>query len=76
MLVIGQYDRTVKGTVNTSCLCKGTERVMCARRCLAFRRVTCFFFFMKMYRRCLVSLSNVVIVLIKWPIDVDPGAIG
>ena len=77
MLVIGRYDRTVKGTVNTSCLCKGTERVMCARRCLAFRRVTCFFFFfMKMYRRCLVSLSNVVIVLIKWPIDVDPGAIG
>ena len=35
--VIGQCNRTV----NSSCLFKWTERVMCARCCLAFRRVTC-----------------------------------
>ena len=36
--------RTVKGTVNTSCMCRWTERVMCARCCSAFRRVNSFFF--------------------------------
>ena len=29
MLAIGQCNRTIKGTVNTSCLYEGTERVMC-----------------------------------------------
>ena len=42
MFVIGQCNRTVKGTLNTSCLCKWTERVM--HCCLAFRRVTVAFF--------------------------------
>ena len=42
MFVIGQCNRTVKGTLNTSCLCKWTERVMYC--CLAFRRVTVAFF--------------------------------
>ena len=64
--VIGQYSRTVKGTVNTSYPCNWTERVMCVRCCLAFRRVNCCFFFMKTYNRCLVSFSNFVIVLINW----------
>ena len=65
--VIGQYNRTVKGTVNTSCPCNWTECVMCVRCCLAFRRVNCCcFFFMKTYNRCLVSFSNFVIVLINW----------
>ena len=41
MLVFGQCNRTVKGTVNTSCLCKWTERVKCVRSCLTFRRVNC-----------------------------------
>ena len=49
MLVIGQCNRKVIGTVNTSCLCKWTESVMCARCCLAFRRVNCFFFYEKLY---------------------------
>ena len=56
--------RTVKGTVNTSCMCKWTERVMCARCCSAFRRVNSFFF-MKTYNRCLVSFSNFAIVFIN-----------
>ena len=47
MLVIEQCYRTAKGTVHTSCLCKWTERVMCVRYCLAFRRVNCCFFFIK-----------------------------
>ena len=48
MLVIGQCNRTVKGTVNMSCLCNtGPESVMCARCCLAFRRVNCCFIFVK-----------------------------
>ena len=42
-LVTGQCNRTVKGTVNSSSLSKWTERVMCARCCLAFRRVNCYF---------------------------------
>ena len=42
MFVIGQCNRTVKGTLNTSCLCKWTERVMYC--CLALRRVTVAFF--------------------------------
>ena len=65
MFVIGQCNRTVKGTVNTSCLCKWTERVMYC--CLAFRRVNyCLFFsfslFIETYnhKRCLVSFSNFV----------------
>ena len=49
MLVIGQCNRKVIGTVNTSCLCKWTESVMCARCCLAFRRVNCFLFYEKLY---------------------------
>ena len=66
--LIGQCTRhacnwTVKGTVNTSYLCKRREHVMRARCYLAFRWVNCFFF-MKMYNRCLVSFSNFVIVLI------------
>ena len=36
---IGQCNRTVKGTVHMSCLCKWTERIMCAYYCLAFCRV-------------------------------------
>ena len=43
--VIGQYSRTVKGTVNTSCPCNWTECVMCVRCCLAFRRFNCCFFY-------------------------------
>ena len=39
MFLIGQCNRTVKGTVNTSCLCKSIECVMDC--CLAFRRVNC-----------------------------------
>ena len=35
MLGIWQCNRVVKGTVNTSCLYEGTERVMCGRCCLA-----------------------------------------
>ena len=66
MFVIGQCNRTVKGTLNTSCLCKWTERVMYC--CLAFRWVNCcffsflFLFLMKTYNhnRCLVSFSNFV----------------
>ena len=57
--------RTIKGTVNTSCMCRWTERVMCARCCSAFRRVNSFFF-MKTYNRCLVSFSNFAIVFINW----------
>ena len=63
MFVIGQCNRTVKGTLNTSCLCKWTERVMYC--CLAFRRVTVPFFFLFLFlmktqnhNRCLVSFSN------------------
>ena len=63
--LIGQCTRyacnwTVKGTVNTSYLCKWRERVMRARCYLAFRWVN----WMKTYNRCLVSFSNFVIVLI------------
>ena len=48
MLGIWQCNRVVKGTVNTSCLYEGTERVMCGRCCLAFRRVNrCFSFLWK-----------------------------
>ena len=36
---------TVKKTVNTSCLCKWTKRIMCTHCCLAFYRVHCIFFF-------------------------------
>ena len=65
MLVIGQCSRTVKETVNTSCLCKRTERVMCMR-CCVFLFVFCLFvFLMKTYYRFLVSFSNFVIVLIN-----------
>ena len=39
MLVNVQCNTTVKGTVDTSCPCKLTERVVCARCCLAFRQV-------------------------------------
>ena len=65
MFVIWQCNRTVKGTVNTSCLCKWTEHVMYC--CLALRRVNyCFFFLflflLKTYNHnpCLVSFSNFV----------------
>ena len=65
MFVIGQCNRTVKGTLNTSCLCKWTERVMYC--CLAFRRVTVPFFFLFLFlmknqnhNRCLVRLQTVL----------------
>ena len=45
MLVIGQCNRTVKGTVNTSYLCKWTECIMSVHCCLAFCRVKSWFFF-------------------------------
>ena len=41
----GQCIWSVKGTVNTSYLYEGTERVMCARCCLAFPPVNCCFWF-------------------------------
>ena len=65
--VIGyhQPDLSTNRTVNTSCMCRWTERVMCARCCSAFRRVNSFFF-MKTYNRCLVSFSNFAIVFINW----------
>ena len=77
MLVIGQCNRTVKGTVNTTCLCS----VQCARVVDShFAELTlvflfCFFcfvlfclfyFFMKTNNRCLVSFSNFVLVLINF----------
>ena len=65
MPVIGQCNRTVKGTVDTSCPCKFTECLMCARCCLAFRRVNCCFCY-ETYNRRLVSFANFVIVLINW----------
>ena len=43
MLVIGQFKRRVIGTVNLSYLRKWTERVMCARCCLAFADLTVVF---------------------------------
>ena len=46
MLVIGQCNRTVKGTVNMSCLCKWTERVTCAHAVVShFAELTVVFFF-------------------------------
>ena len=65
MLVIGQCSRTVKETVNTSCLCKRTERVMSMRCCVFFCLFFVCFFLMKTYYRFLVSFSNFVIVLIN-----------
>ena len=47
MLIIGLHNRTVKGTVTKSCLCKWTERVMGARFCLVFRRINYIFSFWK-----------------------------
>ena len=41
----GQCIWSVKGTVNTSYLYEGTERVMYARCCLAFPPVNCCFWF-------------------------------
>ena len=53
MLVTGQLNRTV----DMSCLCKWTMRVICKRCCRAFRRLNrCLF--MKTYNRCLVSFLN------------------
>ena len=48
MLVIGQCNRTVKGTDSMSCLGKWTEHVLCTCCCLAFGQ-TVVFFFMKTY---------------------------
>ena len=64
ILVIGQCNSTVKGTVNMSCLCKWTECVVCMCCGLAFFRMNCFFL-MKMYNRWLVFSSNFDIVLIN-----------
>ena len=70
--MIGQ----LKGQLTRHACVRG-QNASCARAVVSHSAgLPVFFFFMKMYRRCLVSLSNVVIVLIKWPIDVDPGAIG
>ena len=56
MLVTGLFNRTVKGTVTKSCLCKRTERVF-----------NCFFLFLKTYNRtsCGLILSVIILVINK-----------
>ena len=62
MLVIRQCNRTVKGTINTSCLCKWTGRVIARAVVSHFVEL---FFLMKTCNSYIVSFSNSVIVLIK-----------
>ena len=67
MHVIELCNRTVKGTVDMSCLCEWTECIMCTCCFLHFAKLTvAVFFFMKMYNQCLISFSKFVIVLINW----------
>ena len=56
MLVTGLFNRTVKGTVTKSCLCKRTERVF-----------NCFFLVLKTYNRtsCRLILSVIILVINK-----------
>ena len=64
--VIGYHqpaDLNTNRTVNASCLCEWTERVMCALLSRISPSKLLFFVFMKTYNRCLVSFSNFVIVL-------------
>ena len=62
MLVIRQCNRTVKGTINTSCLCKWTGRVIARAVVSHFAELI---FLMKTCNSFIVSFSNSVIVLIK-----------
>ena len=59
-------DLNTNRTVNASCLCERTERVMCALLSRISPSKLLFFVFMKTYNRCLVSFSNFVIVLTNW----------
>ena len=72
MCVIGQCNRTVKGTVNTSCQGKWTERVMYC--CLAFCRVNCCFFFlflflMKTYNHNRSLVSSQILLRLQTELD-------
>ena len=65
ILVIGQYNRSVKGIVNTSCLYEGTERVMRALLSRISPSKLLFSVFLKTYNQCLVFFPKFVIVLIN-----------
>ena len=58
MLVIGQCNRTVEGTVNMSCLCQWTEGTSCVCTVVSHLTELTGFFLMKSYNQCLVSFSN------------------
>ena len=68
MVVIGQCNRTVEGTVNTSCLHVSGQDASFARAIVAlFAKLdVSFFFVIKTYSRCLFFPLNFVITLINW----------
>ena len=64
MLVIGQWNRTVKGTVHISDACvSGQNASQACAVVLHFTELNVDIF-MKIYKQCLFSFSNFVIVLI------------
>ena len=64
MLVIGQCNRTVKGTVHTSCLSISGQDTSCMHTVVSYF-IKLMFFFRKTCKRCLVSFVNFDMVLIN-----------
>ena len=81
MLVIGQCNRTVEGTVNMSCLCKWIECIIWVWCCLTFHQVNyCFFFLIWLTNHNIICdyqmglpLCSRLILLITWMITDQIG---